>query len=109
MLYIGLADGARDNWTFLKKYTNRLLLDFYHAREYIGKAASAIFGRDKATKEIWEEDFSHKLKHKPELSKIRSFASLESQIIHSPFLCLEPIWLLVLLGTPARKIIPLHP
>jgi len=46
---------------------------------------------------------------KPELSKIRSFASLESQIIHSPFLCLEPIWLLVLLGTPARKIIPLHP
>ena len=46
---------------------------------------------------------------KPELSKIRTFASLESQIIHSPFLCLEPIWLLVLLGTPARKIIPLHP
>ena len=64
VLYIGLADGAKDNWTFLKKYTKRLLLDFYHAREYIGKAASAIFGRDKTAKEIWEEDFSHNLKHK---------------------------------------------
>jgi len=47
VLYIGLADGAKDNWTFLRKYTKRLLLDFYHAREYISKAASAIFGRDK--------------------------------------------------------------
>ena len=64
VLYIGLADGAKDNWTFLKKYTNRLLLDFYHAREYISKAASAIFGRDKINKKIWEDTFSHNLKHK---------------------------------------------
>ena len=64
VLYIGLADGAKDNWTFLKKYTKRLLLDFYHAREYISKAGSAIFGRDKINKKIWEDDFSHDLKHK---------------------------------------------
>ena len=64
VLYIGLADGAKDNWTFLKKYTKRLLLDFYHAREYISKAGSAIFGRDKVNKKIWEDDFSHDLKHK---------------------------------------------
>jgi len=64
VLYIGLADGAKDNWTFLKKYTNRLLLDFYHAREYISKAASAIFGRDQTNRKIWEDDFSHDLKHK---------------------------------------------
>jgi hypothetical protein len=63
-LYIGLADGAKDNWTFLAKYTKRLLLDFYHAREYISKAASAIFGRDKTNKTIWEDTFSHDLKHK---------------------------------------------
>jgi hypothetical protein len=63
-LYIGLADGAKDNWTFLKPYAKRLLLDFYHAREYIGKAASAIFGRDKINKQTWETDFSHELKHK---------------------------------------------
>jgi len=64
VLYIGLADGAKDNWTFLGKYTKRLLLDFYHAREYISKAASAIFGRDKINKKIWEDNFSHNLKHK---------------------------------------------
>ena len=64
VLYIGLADGAKDNWTFLGKYTKRLLLDFYHAREYISKAASAIFGRDKTNKTIWEDHFSHALKHK---------------------------------------------
>ncbi|MFH1616737.1 MAG: ISKra4 family transposase [Planctomycetota bacterium] len=64
VLYIGLADGAKDNWTFLKTYTKRLLLDFYHAREYISKAASAIFGRDQTNKKIWEDNFSHDLKHK---------------------------------------------
>ena len=64
VLYIGLADGAKDNWIFLRKYTRRLLLDFYHAREYISKAASAIFGRDKINKQLWEDKFSHKLKHK---------------------------------------------
>lgn len=58
------SEWAKDNWTFLKKYTKRLLLDFYHAREYISKAASAIFGRDKINKKIWEHDFSHNLKHK---------------------------------------------
>ena len=64
VLYIGLADGAKENWTFLKKYTKRLFLDFYHAREYISKAASAIFGRDKKSKDAWVEDWSHRLKHK---------------------------------------------
>jgi len=64
VLYIGLADGAKDNWTFLAQYTKRLLVDFYHAREYIGKAAEAIFGRDEINKRIWEDTFSHDLKHK---------------------------------------------
>ena len=85
VLYIGLADGAKDNWTFLKCYTKRLLVDFYHAREYIGKAASAIFGRDEINKKIWEDTFSHDLKHKQgaaerlikELQKQR--ASLDSK------------------------------
>jgi hypothetical protein len=63
VLYIGLADGAPDNWVFLKQHTHRQVLDFYHAREYIGKAASAIFGRDKENKNNWEENWSHNLKH----------------------------------------------
>ncbi|MCH7559721.1 MAG: ISKra4 family transposase [Planctomycetes bacterium] len=78
VLYIGLADGAKDNWTFLEKYTKRLLLDFYHAREYISKAASAIFGRDKINKTIWEDNFSHDLKHK-QGSASRFLKELETQ------------------------------
>ena len=64
VLYIGLADGAKDNWTFLGKYTKRLLLDFYHAREYISKAALAIFDRDKKSRDAWVDDWSDRLKHK---------------------------------------------
>ena len=64
VLYIGLADGAKDNWTFLKKYTKRLLLDFYHARESISKAALAIFDRDKKNRDAWVDDWSDRLKHK---------------------------------------------
>jgi hypothetical protein len=63
-LYVGVADGAKENWIFLRKYTKHLVLDFYHAREYISKAASAIFGRDKKSKAAWVEDWSHRLKHK---------------------------------------------
>ena len=78
ILYIGLADGAKDNWTFLENYSDRLLLDFYHAREYISKAASAIFGRDKINKQIWEDDFSHNLKHK-QASASRLLKELKNQ------------------------------
>lgn len=78
VLCIGLADGAKDNWTFLKQYTKRLLLDFYHAREYISKAASAIFGRDVINKKIWEDNFSSALKHK-QGSANRFIKELETQ------------------------------
>lgn len=63
ILYVGVADGAKDNWIFLKKYTKHLILDFYHAREYISRAANAIFGKGKKSKAAWVEDWSHRLKH----------------------------------------------
>ncbi len=61
-LYIGLADGAPDNWKFLTPRTDRQMLDFYHAREYVGKAAEAIHGHGARRRE-WEADWSHRLKH----------------------------------------------
>jgi hypothetical protein len=64
VLYIGLADGAKDNWVFLRKYTKHLLLDFYHATEYISKAALAVFGKDKKSMDVWIDDWSSRLKHK---------------------------------------------
>ena len=33
--YVGLADGAKDNWSFLEQHTERQILDFYHASEYV--------------------------------------------------------------------------
>jgi hypothetical protein len=80
-LYIGLADGAPDNWLFLKQYTTRLLLDYYHAREYISKAASAIFGRDIVAKKQWEDHYSHDLKHKQGAAG-RLIKELERQRAH---------------------------
>ncbi|MEA1053767.1 ISKra4 family transposase, partial [Lamprobacter modestohalophilus] len=32
-LYLGIADGAHGNWTFLEQHTQRQLIDFFHATE----------------------------------------------------------------------------
>lgn len=63
--YIGLADGAKCNWTFLEGHTNRQTIDFWHATEYLGKAASAMFKKksQRHEKEEWMEASCHKLKH----------------------------------------------
>ena len=78
VLYIGLADGAKDNWSFLEKYTKRQILDFYHAREYISKAATAIFGRDIKNRDAWVDHWSNRLKHK-QGTAIRLLKELEIQ------------------------------
>jgi len=64
--YIGLGDGAADNWSFLSPLTDRQLVDFYHASEYVGKAAAAMFSGKKRAQERarWLEDRLHRLKHK---------------------------------------------
>jgi hypothetical protein len=64
--YVGLGDGAADNWSFLSPLTDRQLVDFYHASEYVGKASAAMFSGRKRGKErgAWLEDRLHRLKHK---------------------------------------------
>ncbi|MCP3866878.1 MAG: hypothetical protein GY703_02040 [Gammaproteobacteria bacterium] len=42
-LYIGLADGATDNWSFLKQHTAIQVTDFWHATEYLAQAGEVIF------------------------------------------------------------------
>lgn len=60
---IGLADGASDNWDFLKKYVDTQVLDFYHATEYLGSIAP-IISKKIAEQKQWLEDTCHNLKHK---------------------------------------------
>ena len=64
-LYIGVADGAADNWTFLNSHTDRQVTDFWHATEYLAEAAEAIFRskKEQPLKKEWLDDRCHRLKH----------------------------------------------
>lgn len=66
-LYLGIADGAADNWSFLEQHADKLLLDYFHASEYLPYLAQAVYpGKtDKPQRETWLEDTRHQLKHKP--------------------------------------------
>lgn len=59
--YVGLADGAHDNWTFLEPHTEVQLIDFYHAAKYLGDVGQAVI--PKKTRDKWLEETCHELKH----------------------------------------------
>ena len=63
--YIGIADGAKGNWEYLKGKTDKQTIDFWHATGYLGKAAGAMFlgNSKKAIQKEWLDDACHKLKH----------------------------------------------
>jgi hypothetical protein len=60
---VGIADGAKSNWTFLSKHTDRQVLDFYHAVEYLTSVAEAQFARDPKARKQWLDDACTRLKH----------------------------------------------
>lgn len=59
---VGIADGEKGNWTFLEQYTDKQLLDFWHATEYLGAYAKVAYPDEKDRKE-WLARSCHKLKH----------------------------------------------
>jgi len=65
---VALADGAKDNWTFLGSLSNILpekiieILDFYHACEHLYKAAEAAFPANKKKRMRWFFKIKKKLK-----------------------------------------------
>jgi hypothetical protein len=61
-LYIGLADGAANNWEFLNPNTQCQILDFYHATEYLAGAAYAFSTLEPERKE-WLRNACYELKH----------------------------------------------
>ncbi len=64
-VYVGVADGAPDNWTFLEPFTSYSVLDFYHVSEYVAEAAEALYPGKKLTGErhAWLKEKLHNLKH----------------------------------------------
>jgi hypothetical protein len=67
-LYLGIADGAASNWRFLEQHTDRQLIDFFHATEYVGKIAQALYPqrRDQDKRTRWQHEHCKKLKSDPD-------------------------------------------
>jgi len=62
--YVGIADGASDNWTFLETHTTTQITDFYHATEYLAKASQALFKDSQEKQRVqWLNEYCHSLKH----------------------------------------------
>jgi hypothetical protein len=62
---VGIADGAKGNWEFLERHTEAQVVDFWHAAEYLGKAAAVLYRGDPATRKAWADARCHELKHEP--------------------------------------------
>jgi hypothetical protein len=60
---IGVADGARENWLLLEKYTISNTLDYYHATEYLSKASKGVHPRSKTKQKAWFDNACHTLKN----------------------------------------------
>lgn len=63
--YVGIADGAKGNWEFLGRHTDVRVTDFWHAAEYLGKAAVVLYRGQPRTREAWLEEACHRLKNEP--------------------------------------------
>jgi hypothetical protein len=61
-LFVGIADGAKSNWDFLGAQIDEQVLDFYHASQYLARAAAAICSEQ--DREQWLAEQCHSLKHK---------------------------------------------
>lgn len=62
--YVGIADGAKDNWVFLDKKTTTQITDFYPATEYVSGVSEAIFTPKKEKeRQEWLYQHCHDLKH----------------------------------------------
>jgi hypothetical protein len=63
--FVGIADGAKGNWEFLARHTDSQVVDFWHAAEYLGKAATVLYRGQPAARATWLEENCHTLKHDP--------------------------------------------
>ena len=64
--WIGLSDGGAGLEDWLRANFRRLdavILDFYHAAEYLGDLARALHPGDEAARAAWLGDWCHRLKH----------------------------------------------
>lgn len=65
--YLGIADGAPGNWSFLEQHTELQLIDFFHVSEYVNKLAQARYPQRNAEdkRSRWQHEHCSNLKHDP--------------------------------------------
>jgi hypothetical protein len=64
--WVALSDGANGLEDYLAKHFPRVeavILDFYHAAEYLGKLSKALHPGDEEAAGAWRELWCHRLKH----------------------------------------------
>lgn len=59
--WVGVADGAKDFWPWLERFTDEQILDYFHAASYLDQAAPGVCGR--AQQEDWRQQSAHSLQH----------------------------------------------
>ena len=63
---VAVADGARDNWEFLKELSPDVeVLDYWHAAQHLQSAADATFGAETKEGADWFKKYRHILRHDP--------------------------------------------
>jgi len=64
---IKIADGARDNWTFLNDEIKdgECVLDFYHASTHLHDAMEVIYGKNSTQAKTEHKKYRHILRHDP--------------------------------------------
>lgn len=67
--YVGLADGAKENWIHLDLMTEVQVVDFYHVTTYVWSAAEALLAHDGAGLRPWVDDWCHRLRHEKGAAK----------------------------------------
>ena len=61
--WVGLADGAPCNWTFLAGHTSFQILDFWHVAQYLEMFAQAVYPDDEGRRRAWMDEHRHDLKN----------------------------------------------
>lgn len=65
--YVGLADGAKENWIHLDALTDVQVVDFYHVTTYLWAAAEALFAGTPQAAEMrpWIDGWCGRLRREP--------------------------------------------
>ena len=70
--YVGLADGAKDNWIHLDLTTQVQVVDFYHVTTIPLGGGRGVVPLARSAAVAWFEEWCHRLKHEPGAAALRS-------------------------------------